>query len=383
MTQTDQPSNTITIKGIKWLAGFSVVSGLALGGLGVAISGLSRWVYCQNLPSHSLTLQFSEKSSVITSQDQELKGLTNRSCGGPELIVALPWLLAVTQAGIVGWTIRKRNVTSPLVSLGFSTLSGLVVSGTYHGIEYLNFRQEVSRSITEEIGQHQSINANQIVDQILKRETGMTGFWGYLKFEAQEGIMVVSAARKNSPVQIKGSVAWRWWLLDLALIQVGGGLTAYEVSRSPFCKTCKKWYKKKQFVGFVEPDFAEEFLYLLDHYHFNKAGQLVYQVLKPSGYSLLLMPEGCLQVFNQGAVQILRPQPDLDDFRGRRLGVYLQHCSYCNSCDSILTISQITLTAKGAIPGKHIFKQVLSPTQEDEFMQRIADDPNTPDRVIG
>lgn len=372
MIQPAQPSKTITSKRVTLLAGLSVLGGLVIGGLGFSLSALSRLVSCQNVPTQSLTRQILADSDFHPDQEQELARVTNRYCGGLDLILFFPLLLAVAEAGAMVWVIRKGKVANLLVVMSFSALSGLILYGTYHGLQYLSFRQEVAKYIVQKIAQDQPVKINQKVDQFLKRETGITGFWGYLKFEAQVGIVVVGGWDQSSHLEVKNAIAWRWWLLDLALIQVGAGLGAYEVTRKPFCKNCQDWYSQQEFVGFVESDSAEVLLYLLKSNQLAKAGELICQVLQPEGGLQLLLPEGCVQVLKQGYVQVLKPQADLDNVIGRRLGVYVEHCPHGYCCDCIISVSLITLTAKGAIANQEVWRRVLSPSQEAAFWQGMG-----------
>lgn len=104
-------------------------------------------------------------------------------------VIIAPLLMGGTAsiANLIG--IKFGKVRNPIYASIFAALSGLIVYGTFRVGEYLQFKQQFERQISEQLnlGNRTSsidLNMDSLIDSFLAQETGSKGFLGYLKYQA-------------------------------------------------------------------------------------------------------------------------------------------------------------------------------------------------------
>jgi len=105
-----QTSNKITRIGFACLLMSSIVSGGTIGGI---VGFISLWVY---------------------------------------LIVLFPAVMAFLATGAMNLAIRQGKVRNPAIAALFGGLTGLIIFGTIHSIQYQQFKYAISEEITKEMG---------------------------------------------------------------------------------------------------------------------------------------------------------------------------------------------------------------------------------------
>ena len=226
-----RPSNKVPGTGWIWLLALSTLGGAVVGG---AIAFIARWIY---------------------------------------LLLIFPALMGFTSGSATTIAIKKGKVRSPLVSLFFGVLTGLITYGSYHGGEYFLTRQSFAKEIEAELGQDlDSADMDALMDSFFQEQTGSTGFVGYLKFSAKQGLSIGRAGSSSDGVPLNETFTWVYWLIELAIIEAISVIMAKSAAQDPFCETCDQWYGQGQRLGTVADDQSEIFLKALEADQIVQAG---------------------------------------------------------------------------------------------------------------
>jgi hypothetical protein len=291
-----QPSNKVPESGFTWLLLSSVIGGGVIGGLAHLISLV---VY---------------------------------------LVVLFPLGMGFVGGRVMVNAIRQGKVRNPAIAALFGGLAGLVLYGSMHGGGYLQFRQEMSETITKQLGQADGSQTNQLVDLYLKEKTGDTGFWGYIKFSAQEGVSIGRFGSKGMNLGETGT--WIYWLIEFVVIDGIIAAAAYATAKSPFCESCNQWYNDKERIGSVNAQTSTSFLELLKNDQFTQAGAFI------------------------DPIAGIYP-PNLE--------VYLQRSPATSPpSDFVLTVNSTALDSKGNLTETEVLQGMLSPSQYNNFQEAMT-----------
>lgn len=289
-----KPSNKVPSAGFTWLTVTALIGGLAIGGATFAVS---RLIY---------------------------------------LIVLFPILMGTGGGFLQAYAVNRGKVRNPAIAGAFAILTGLVIYGTLNVGYYLAFRQDVSTELKQNSGQSDDALINKIIDEnVLQLETGSTGFLGFLKFRAQQGVGIT---RGSSKLELKNEWAWGYWAIELAVISGITAVMAFAAAKEPFCENSDEWYLPMESVGSVPKEESENFLNLIKNENFVKAGALV----DPQKQS---------------------PVPNLV--------VHLQRSPGDRLNDLVLTASKTSLDNKGNVSSKEAIKGMISPSQYAQFEQAV------------
>jgi hypothetical protein len=301
-----QPSHKITAGGLSWLAVSSVVGGMAIGALTHFISLL---IY---------------------------------------LIILFPLGMGFAGGMVTAIAVRQGKVRHPAIAGLFGVLTGIVLYGSMHGADYWRFQQSATEQITQELGQANDTPPNQLIDEFLQKETGTTGFLGYLKYAAKEGVSIGRVGSRGFNLGETGT--WIYWTLEFGAICVMTGAIAYFAARDPFCEPCNQWYGDKKHLGMVAPSGSEQFLSLLQRHELSPAGKLIDPLL---------------------AVQAPNWQ------------VQQQQCALCEASDLYLTVARLSLNQNGHLERKEMLQGMLSPGESKQLQAGMtANLPHTADTTM-
>lgn len=218
-----RPSNKVPGKGWVWLLALSTLGGAVVGG---GIAFIARWIY---------------------------------------LLLIFPALMGFTSGSATTVAIKKGKVRSPLVGLLFGVLAGLSTYGAYHGGEYFFTRQSFAKEIEAELGQDmEPAEIDALMDAFFQEQTGSSGFVGYLKFSAKQGLSIGRAGSSSEGIPLNETFTWIYWLIELAIIEAISVVMAKSAAEDPFCETCDQWYGLGQRIGMVEDDQSQVFLKALE-----------------------------------------------------------------------------------------------------------------------
>jgi hypothetical protein len=190
------------------------------------------------------------------------------------LIVVFPFAMGFTGGKVMVAAIRQGKVRNPAIATLFGVLTGLVLYGSLHGAGYWQFKQSASEQITKELEAASGNQSNNIIDTFLQEKTGSKGFVGYLKHNAQQGV-IVGRLDATETTNLGETGTWIYWLIELAIIDITIAAIAYSTAKNPFCENCDQWYKNQEHIGMVNPQCSQSFLNLLQNDQFGEAGKLL------------------------------------------------------------------------------------------------------------
>ena len=140
------------------------------------------------------------------------------------VILVFPLLMGATAGGLAFAASYGGKIRNPLLTVAAGLLGGLCIYGTTHGADYVVFRSESGAR----------------VDELLEERVGESGFVGYLKYSAQQGVSIGKIGRDG--INLGETGTWVYWLIELAIIEMVAGAIAYGAASQVFCEKCSEWY---------------------------------------------------------------------------------------------------------------------------------------------
>jgi hypothetical protein len=244
-----KPSNKVTSAGFQWMLLSSIIGGGAIGGV-----------------THFVSLV-------------------------AYLVILFPLCMGFAGGFVMSVAVKQGKVRNPAIAALFGAFAGVVLYGTTHGAAYLQFKQEATQQITQELGQVTNVPTAELIDAFLQEKTGDKGFTGYLKYSAQQGVSIGRIGRQGNNLGETGT--WIYWLIEFLIIDIIIAAMAYAAAKSPFCESCNQWYEETARMGNVKATAAEDFLTLLKSAHFSKAGALIDPLQGVYPHSLEVSQAGC------------------------------------------------------------------------------------------
>jgi hypothetical protein len=294
-----KPSNIAPSQGVAILAASSLVSGVAIGG---ATAFLGKFIY---------------------------------------FIVLFPLGMGFATGSILGFAVKKGKIRSPIKALGLGLLGGIVTYGALMYGQYMNFQQEI---ITEYKITDKTL-ANEEINAFLQQETGSSGFVGFVKISAKEGITI--SGRGSSKITIKDNFVYLLWLLELGVVGFLAASIPFKSASEPFNEDGNEWYGAIKLVGSATEESRDELIRLLN------------------------MDDIA------GASALLSSQTDMPT---PRVDVYSQSCATATFSDSVITVNYVSTNAKKQLEVKEILTGLVSESQRSQLVPQIsAPTPETPE----
>lgn len=161
------------------------------------------------------------------------------------LIFASVFLAALLAGFFMKTAVRIGKVRNQLVVIVFSILMGLVAYGSLRYGDYLWFQEEVRSSVRETDPRATNDEIDTFTDIILQDETGATGFEGFIRLEAQEGLSISSSRNYTSTndegLVLSEPITIGYWIIEI-LIMIGVPLMAgLSQTKEIFCDSNNDW----------------------------------------------------------------------------------------------------------------------------------------------
>ncbi|MFM7602719.1 MAG: hypothetical protein ACKO7R_16235 [Pseudanabaena sp.] len=292
--RTYQPSNIAPSQGVAILAISSLVSGAAIGG---ATAFISKFIY---------------------------------------FIVLFPIAMGFVSGAAMGFAVKKGKIRNPITALGLGILGGLVTYGSLMYGQYINFQNEVETTLERKYNVTDKNQANEQINNLLQQETGSSGFVGFVKMSAKEGITI---SRRGSSFEIKDNFAYLLWLIELGIVGFLAASIPFKSANEPFNEQANEWYGEKQWVGSATEESKEELIRLLNMDDIS------------------------------GAAALLSSQTDLPT---PRIDVYSQSSAGVAFSDSVITVSYISTNAKKQQESKDLLTGLVSESQRSLLVPQIS-----------
>ncbi|MEM6501800.1 MAG: hypothetical protein AAF685_08175 [Cyanobacteria bacterium P01_C01_bin.89] len=216
------------------------------------------------------------------------------------VILVFPLLMGATAGGLAFAASYGGKIRNPLLTVAAGLLGGLCIYGTTHGADYVVFRSESGAR----------------VDELLEERVGESGFVGYLKYSAQQGVSIGKIGRDG--INLGETGTWVYWLIELAIIEMVAGAIAYGAASQVFCEKCSEWYDSATPIGGVSPEKGNVFLEALKAQNFSQAAQSIGPVLSNTNSSLKISHCLCPACREEGEI-LLSVAEDRTDKNGNNL----------------------------------------------------------------
>jgi hypothetical protein len=241
-------------------------------------------------------------------------------------------------AGPAARTARVRRNEQVLLVF---VLAGLVVYGSFHYGRYIMFQLGtwLELSSTEAVqtsGTEIDFKvAKVIADYALKKETGHTGFLGYMLYRAKTGISIGRFYSENR-LQLTGLLAWLYWAAELGLVLYIARGGVKDFGKAPYCEACGKRLGHERHLGGTVPANEPLLLDMLGRHDLAGLGELL---VRDAGL----------------------PSVEL----------YLRKCDACGGSTSFLTVRRASL-GRGGVVLSDISKASLAPQEGTQFLQQLS-----------
>lgn len=279
--KTYQPSNIAPSQGIAILAASSLVSSVAIGG---ATAFLGKFIY---------------------------------------FIVLFPLGMGFATGSVLGFAVKKGKIRSPITALGLGLLGGLVTYGALMYGQYMNFQQETATI--------------ENVDTLLQERTGSSGFVGFLKISAKEGITISRSGRGG--FTIKDNFVYLLWLIELGVVGFLAASIPFAAANEPFNEDANEWYTEIKLIGSAPEESRDEIIRLLN------MDDMV------------------------GASALLSSQTDMPT---PRIDVYSQSSAAAPFSDSVIRVNYVSTNAKKQLEVKEILIGLVSESQRSQLVPQIS-----------
>jgi hypothetical protein len=276
-----QPSNIAPSQGVAILAASSLVSGVAIGG---ATAFLGKFIY---------------------------------------FIVLFPLGMGFATGSVLGFAVKKGKIRSPITALGLGLLGGLVTYGSLMYGQYMNFQQQTATMKN--------------VDTRLQEMTGSSGFVGFLKISAKEGITI--SRRSSSGFTIKDNFVYLLWLIELGVVGFLAASIPFAAAKEPFNEDANEWYREIKLIGSATEESRDEIIRLLN------MDDMV------------------------GASALLSSQTDMPT---PRIDVYSQSSADMPFSDSVIRVNYVSTNAKKQLEVKEILIGLVSESQRSQLVPQIS-----------
>lgn len=194
------------------------------------------------------------------------------------LVVVFPILLGLAGGALTAAAAQTGKVRAPVIAGVFGVLTVLILYGVYRYADYYwGFRGDLREELEKEWDQELSDAQYQdMEDYALELSTGSTGFVGYTKLTAQEGITISRATGpSDSGLTLKDSVAYAYWGIEILVLIYFGWTTPYRRAKKPFSEQTGEWFGKAETIGSLPPHAVPVFVDLVQQEQFAQAGALV------------------------------------------------------------------------------------------------------------
>src|ERR1041384_2244613 len=169
-----------------------------------------------------------------------IEGLVSRWLS---LFIVFPLLIGVAAGAVAGGMITRFKLRAPALALLLGFAGGAAGYVADHVTVYFHFRSEVAAALKQEQPAASDADISAAIDEMLIREVGASGFQGFLRIAAREGVQVKrTESTKDTGLSFKGMAAWILWAFELlGAAAVAAGM-AWSKARNPFCEDCDTWY---------------------------------------------------------------------------------------------------------------------------------------------
>lgn len=165
------------------------------------------------------------------------------------LVVLFPMLIGGAAGGTAVVMIGRRKLRAPTLAFVLGVLGGTGGYVTLHIVDYVQSRSAIADALLESDLVRDTpdtpddpVDVSSWIDTMLVRQSGHSGFIGYLLVRAQEGVTIKRAGTSDPGLELRGTWAWVLWAVELLLASITAGVLARNRAKEPFCESCDQWF---------------------------------------------------------------------------------------------------------------------------------------------
>jgi hypothetical protein len=255
------------------------------------------------------------------------------------IVFIFPLAMGVAGGRAISGAIQMAKIrkTSQLIFL--SLLATVTLYGTFHYGRYIGLQVQTSLEIfpgLSEATEDKNLSAAKVfVDYALEKETGYSGFVGYMLFKAKEGVSI-GRFYHSSRVNLGPVLTWFYWALEFGIILWITIYTGRNLIRRPFCESCGNWYGREKHLGGTAPSNESVLVDLIKQKDFLEIERLL-----------------------------------VEDAGLPSLEIYWQGCDVCKKSHSQLVVRRAFQSQKGGLYFTDASKTVLQPLESARLLNQL------------
>lgn len=165
------------------------------------------------------------------------------------LIILFPAILGAIAGGGVGLGVLYGKVRYPLLAGVIAVLLGAFAYVMVHYWSYRALPGELAEAYKEETGiELSAAQSKDLTDWVLEEEVGQTGFVGYIKLTAEEGVSVGRAGSSSNFLKLPAFLAYPLLLVEMLISAGVAGMVAGSMASDLFCERDNLWYKTRDIL---------------------------------------------------------------------------------------------------------------------------------------
>lgn len=250
------------------------------------------------------------------------------------LIFVFPVIMGFIGGYVITESVKYTKTRNAYFVTVSSVLTVIVLYVAFHYMKYIVFGVITAFQAFGDFSD-KSLEAGKIIaEYALKKETGHSGFIGYMLYKAQQGVSIGRIFR-SSRLNLGPIFTWVYWLIEAGLIGFITITTGKQILKKPFCEHCNSWYTGKKHIGGVPINKETEILNSIKQKDFARVGA----ILEENAES-----------------------PSLE--------LYLQSCQSCDKNNSSLSITLVKFS-NGRLVSKEVSETILKPAEKKLLMEGI------------
>jgi len=145
--------------------------------------------------------------------------------------------------------VRYGKVRHPLLAAAIAVLLGIFAYVMVHYWSYRALPGELAEAFEEETGIELTVEeSKELMDFVLEEEVGQTGFIGYIKFTAEEGVSIGRVGSGSNFLKLPALLAYPLLLIEMLVSAGAAAMVAMAMAGEPFCEQDDLWYKTRDLL---------------------------------------------------------------------------------------------------------------------------------------
>jgi hypothetical protein len=249
------------------------------------------------------------------------------------LILVFPAIMGGIGGYIITESAKYTKTRNSRYVIFSSLLTALILYIAFHYMRYLGLHAITALQTFGDFSDKSLAAAKVVVEYALEKETGHSGFIGYILFKAKQGVSIGRIFSSNK-LNLGPIFTWFYWLIEIGIIAFITVSVGKQIAKKPFCEFCNSWYAEQRHIGGISANKEIEILNLIKQRDFAGMGK---------------------------NLEENSDSPSLE--------LYLQGCKSCDKSNSFLTISKAKYQN-----GKLVFSELLRTTLKPEEKKLLVDE---------